>query len=164
MVKRIAGLALSVSVMAAGCARTPKPNAPQPQPQPASAQPATPQAASPQPASPRPASPQPAAAPAPAVPALVPLPALVEPISGTGFTIGPKTVIVASGDPAIRRIAADTAERIRRATGLTLDLSQNVEPATGSAIVFMLLPQDTSLGAEGYDLSIREHQVSLNAR
>jgi hexosaminidase len=118
------------------CARAPKPHAPQAQ---------TPSAA--------------------ALPALVPLPVLVEIGPGQYFTITPTTVILANADPAVRRIAADLAERIRRATGITPDMPAVwADLFAGPVVELVVQPDAAALGDEGYDLSIGANLVSVKAR
>ena len=122
--------------MAAGCARTPKPQAPHP-------------AAT-------------AKSSALRVLPLVPLPASLERHDGA-FTITPKTTLsVASQDAAVQRSARQLAELVRRSTGITLASAPPGAAADG-AISLRLDDQQKSLGAEGYELTIAPQSVSLTA-
>jgi hexosaminidase len=136
-VRRQGACGVIVGVLAlVSCARAPKPHAPQAQ--------------------------SPSAA---ALPALVPLPAVLEPGRGDGFTITPTTVILANADPAVRRIAADLAERIRRATGITPDMPAVWADVFAGPVVELVVQADAAaLGDEGYDLSIGANLVSVKAR
>ncbi len=116
---------------------------------------------------PKPKTPQTAPVTAPSGPAgaLVPLPALVEIGPGQYFTITPTTVILANADPAVRRIAADLAERIRRATGITPDMPAVWADLFAGPVVELVVQADAAaLGDEGYDLSIGANLVSVKAR
>jgi hexosaminidase len=89
----------------------------------------------------------------------------VEVRSGQAFTITSKTTIQAGGDPAVRRIAADLGDRIRRATGITLGMpATSADAAAGSVLNLALEPDAVALGEEGYDLTIGAELVSLKAR
>ena len=145
--------AVCLALVFAACARAPKPRA-QPVP-PGTTLPAI-------------ASTAPAALPgAPAQPALVPWPALVEIKSGQPFTITPKTAILANADPAVRRIAADLAERIRRATGIPPDMPATWTDVFAGPVVELVLQSGlAALGDEGYDLSIgsQSHQIAYRRK
>src|SRR5262245_9570473 len=116
MLSRRAVATVAVCVLVAACSHNPKPAAPQPAPT-APAQPPAPQPPLPQP----PAAPQPPSPPArSAVPALVPLPAMVEPGGGAGFTITSETtIVIGSASAAMQSRGRELAEFIRRATGST---------------------------------------------
>src|SRR5262245_49061593 len=108
-------VAMIVALVAAGgCSQNPKPASP-PQPPPSSPQAPMPQTPALQPAQ-------------PIGPALVPLPALVEPGQGEGFTINAATTLKAHADPGVQRTARQIAEWIRRATGFTVGAT----PAAGT--------------------------------
>jgi hexosaminidase len=147
----VCGVMAGVLVLAS-CARAPKPNAPQ----------APPAVAAPAPSAPAPPPRAPVAS------ALVPLPALIEPGRGDGFTITPKTLIVGrSGAPEVGRIAAMLSEFCRRSTGIPLAVqAAGLAPdavGEGGLIQLEVDPQQSALGAEGYDLTIGKDGVRLTA-
>jgi hexosaminidase len=150
MLRKIMVLAIAAAALA-GCAQNPKP-APGPAPAPPT-----------QPPMPQPTPPQ-ALTSTPALPALVPLPALIEPRAGDGFTISAATVITAPADPAVQRTARQIAEWIRRGTGLMIGPApaSGADPAAVTTIELTLDPS-TPAGAEGYDLTIAPKSVTLTA-
>ena len=115
-----------------------------------------------------PAGPPPPAAPARPGLALVPFPSLVEAGTGEGFTITPKTVVVApAGGTEVGRITVALAELCRRSTG-TPRVSQAASPAPdatgdGGVIEVAIDATQSALGAEGYDLTITRDSVRLKA-
>jgi hexosaminidase len=138
--------AVCMTLVLASCARAPRPKA---------SPPATTHA------------PAPAAAASP-FDALVPFPSVVESGTGEGFTITPKTSIVAlSAGPDAGRIAAMLAEFCRRSTGAPLAVrAAGVAPgaATESGLIQLEVDaQQGALGAEGYDLTIARDGVRLKA-
>ncbi|HEX9366942.1 MAG TPA: family 20 glycosylhydrolase [Vicinamibacterales bacterium] len=144
-----------VAVLAlATCARAPKPKAPQ-GPSPV--------------ATPAPAPSAPVSSPRPPVlPALVPLPALIEAGRGNGFTITPKTLIIGrSGGPEVRRVALMLSELCRRSTGVlpAVPAAALAPDAAGEGglIELAIDPQQSALGAEGYDLTISSDGIRLAA-
>ena len=107
------------------------------------------------------------AAPLPA-PALVPLPALVEPGTGEGFTITADTAIVTNGSgDAPQNAARAIGEMVRRATGMTLRRVSPPMPASppprGIISLALLNGGVADLGPEGYDLTIRTDGAALTA-
>jgi len=98
----------------------------------------------------------------------MPIPALIEPGRGDGFTITAKTLIISrSGGPEMRRISLTLSELCRRSTG-----APRVVPAPGLArdaagegglIELEIDPQQGALGAEGYDLTIDKDGIRLTA-
>ena len=147
-----------VLVLLTACSRNPTPR-PAPGPQ------------SPSPP-PRPAQPHP-----PARSAIVPLPALVEPGTGDGFTITSDTVIMVGciADPALQAAlqvpARQLADMIRRATGTTPRIVTCPGPPLPerSFIAISLVtgrpvtPIDLGVGPDGYDLIVRAETVLLRA-
>ena len=151
MLKRILPV-IVMTGLAAACAHHAPPAAPKPQP------------AAPAPVPRAPAAQTPATPAQTAISALVPVPAIVEPGSGDGFTISATTVVTAPADPAVQRTAKQIVEWIRRGTGLTLGPA----PAAGTdpaAVTTIVLALDTasSIGGEGYDLTIAAKTVTLKA-
>lgn len=144
--------AVCLTLALVSCSRAPKPRT----------QPASPPAAQPATA----VSAQPPNVTAPPLLELVPQPALVEIRSGPAFTVTANTVILASGDRAVQRIAADLAERIRRATGITPGAAPtgSTDIVPGSVINLLLEPNAVALGDEGYDLTVEASVVHLEAR
>ena len=153
MFSRTAVATIAALVLVAACARHPKPAAPQPAPAPVP----------PQTPAPVPQPPAPQAAPAAPAPALVPLPAIVEPGTGDGFTITPATVIAAPADPAVQRTAKQIAEWIRRATGLTPGAAPAAATDAAAGVIELAIAPGSSTGAEGYDLTIAPKGVTLTA-
>jgi hexosaminidase len=145
MLNRTAALMIGLAMLVA-CARQPRPAVPQP---------------SPAPAAPPPHEPAPAGS---TLPAIVPVPALVEARSGSGFTISATTVLTAPADAAVQRTARQIAEWIRRATGLTIGAvpPAGTDPARVTTIALVLDPAQTA-GREGYELTIGTTIVSLRA-
>jgi hexosaminidase len=146
MLRKTVVLAIAAATLA-GCAHNPKPA-------PAPTQPHVPPQPTPPPPTPS----------TPASPALVPLPALVEPRTGDGFTISAATVITAPSDPAAQRTATQIAEWIRRGTGLTIGAAPapGTDPAAVTTIA-LALDASSAAGAEGYDLTIAPKTVTLTA-
>jgi hexosaminidase len=160
MLKRAGVAAIAAMLAASACSHNPKPAAVV-APAPAPAQPAQAPAPAPAPAP----SPQPAAPTRPVLPALVPLPAIVEPGTGDGFTISASTVLTASSDAAVQRTARQLAEWIRRGTGLTIGGPPpgGADPAMSTRIELVLDPELVAIGREGYDLTIGPRHVTLSA-
>jgi len=153
MLKKTTAIGIALALLAA-CSQNPKPvPAPVPPPQ-------------------QPPPPQPAEAPArPAVPGLVPLPALVEPGSGDGFTVASDTVIMLGSQRTALQVPAarQLAEMIRRATGTTPRIiTSPPEPLPQRSFIALSLlgkeaPVDLGLGPEGYDLIVRSEGALLRA-
>src|SRR6185436_10760488 len=142
--KKTTAIGIALALLAA-CSQNPKP-APAPVPQPS------------------PPQKPPEALPArPAVPGLVPLPALVEPGSGDGFTVASDIVIMLGSQRTALQVPAarQLAEMIRRATGTTPRIvTSPPEPLPQRSFIALSLlgkeaPVDLGLGPEGYDLIIR---------
>ena len=95
--------------------------------------------------------------PALAFAGLIPKPVSAVPAAGT-FTITDATVIVAPPGQA-GQVADQLAARLRIATGFTLPV---VPEAAGNAIVFAS-GGDSALGAEGYELTVTEQGVRIEA-
>jgi hexosaminidase len=89
----------------------------------------------------------------------VPLPSIVEPRAGEGFTITSKTRIIGGrGGPEAARMAS-VLELFRRwATGPPLPAD-----AEGGPIELEIDPQESALGPEGYDLTIARDRIRLTA-
>jgi hexosaminidase len=131
----------------ASCARAPKPKAPQGA--------ATPATSMTTPARAGTASP---------LDALVPQPARIERRSGDGFTLTPATVVlVAASDPAVTAIAGQLAEWVRRSTGAKPEVQPASSPRATDTIELRVDPARKEMGAEGYELAIGPHLVSLTA-
>src|SRR5436190_10778350 len=139
------GAAVCLVLALVSCARAPKPRT----------QPASPSAT--------PSSvPPPGPRTSPPVLALVPLPATVELQSGGPFAITERTQITGSVEPAVRRIVAELAERVRRTTGLKVGAPSANMTSAGPSFT-LVLQDDPGLGEEGYDLTISADGVSLKA-
>ena len=91
-------------------------------------------------------------------PSLIPLPATLRPRSGS-FALTASTRLQMT--PALRALAEQLRDALRPATALPLPI---VARATGSRIVLGLEPDMSSLGDEGYRLSVRAGEVRLIAR
>jgi hexosaminidase len=141
--------ACSVALALAACAGGPKPKAPQAPPappaQPAETAPVVPSTASP-------------------FDAILPRPAVVERQQTTGFTFTPATVVLFAGaDPAIRLMANQLGQWVRRATGLTPASSPAGSYRALDTIELRTNASRTELGGEGYDLVIGPRLISLEA-
>ena len=156
MLKKTTAIGMTLALLGA-CSQNPKPT-----PAPVSRPPAE---------RPQPPSPPPEPPARPALPALVPLPALVEPGTGAGFTIASDTIILigSNATDAQRAPARQLAEMIRRATGTTpaIVTSPPAPLPQRSFIALSLIvppaPISLGVGPEGYDLIVRSEAVLLRA-
>jgi hexosaminidase len=97
---------------------------------------------------------------------LVPAPASVQDLSGSGFRFGPRTRVVADGNAAAVRVARGVAQRLRRSTGFSLALQERSQPPR-NALVLRIRPAadlPAATGREGYRLVVRPARVVLEAR
>jgi len=92
--------------------------------------------------------------------ALVPVPAGVQTVAGTGLEIGPNTVVTAPSDPAVQRIAAGLALLFKQGTGIAVPVRSG---PTAVSIALSLDPGAT-YGEEGYELATAGPNATLKAR
>src|SRR5690606_35614619 len=81
------------------------------------------------------------------------------------FIVKPSTIImVESTDPEDARVARMMAERFKTAAGITLDVKEIKKRSTPkNAIIFRGIDQDTTLGKEGYTLSVSKDNIIIKA-
>ncbi|HEX4565391.1 MAG TPA: beta-N-acetylhexosaminidase [Vicinamibacterales bacterium] len=99
-----------------------------------------------------------------ASPALVPIPARIESLPGSGVTIGPQTFIVASPGPAVGSIAATLATFFKQTTGLAVPVTQGIAPSNPASTIVLSLDSNAPFGDEGYELSTAGPNALLKAR
>jgi hexosaminidase len=94
---------------------------------------------------------------------VLPAPAHVEVLQG-GWTVSPQTsVVAASDDPAVQRIAEWLASYVRRGTGLPVPAQSGAAGQTRDRFVLSLDPASQT-GDEGYELTIDSGGATLKAR
>jgi hexosaminidase len=95
---------------------------------------------------------------------LVPLPVSVVPAAGT-FVLGPTTaILVEPGTAEMLAIGEYIAARFRSATGYPLPVTAaSGPPPCAGDLVLTTVGGDSTLGSEGYDLSITSSEVLLSA-
>lgn len=92
-------------------------------------------------------------------PALIPLPAEMTPQDGT-FQLQPGAEI---HSPKFKQSGTFLAVRLRRSTGYKLPVSGTLKTDDGS-IVFNKAPENSALGAEGYELTVTPQSVQITAQ
>ena len=95
-------------------------------------------------------------------PALIPLPQKIERLDGA-FVLTPQTRIYA--DWASRQTAKLLAQRLRQATGYQLKISRKIfsSAPVSNGILLTTKNTNTSLGAEGYELTVTTNSVVIRA-
>lgn len=97
-----------------------------------------------------------------ATPALIPLPGSVQYVGGS-FKITDATAIQVSGeDPEVQKIAAYLGSWLKTGTGLALPVSVNKGDTSG-IILLSLNSSDSTLGEEGYTLTVGNAAIRLSA-
>lgn len=104
------------------------------------------------------------AAEAAPVVALVPQPTRLA-LRGSGFVLGPKTVIVVEPQPGASAIAAMLAAHLHAATGYSLPIvtARSGAPTKRDAILLTTAKADPALGPEGYALNSGPEGVIVRA-
>ncbi|HYT74177.1 MAG TPA: beta-N-acetylhexosaminidase [Vicinamibacterales bacterium] len=101
---------------------------------------------------------------APALQTLVPAPETIESAPGPGFTIDANTVVLATpSQPEVLRIAGLVAELCRRSTGTAPPVRAPADVIAPGSIQLRLVPDEPSLGSEGYRLAIAHDAVTVTA-
>jgi len=96
--------------------------------------------------------------------ALIPLPVSLERTGGAPFTLTAATAITTSDHPEAQRIARYLADHLRPATGLHLPVvPPNVDLDAASSVSLILSSDVSTLGSEGYQLTISPNAVRLTA-
>lgn len=95
--------------------------------------------------------------------ALIPVPLSVTPGTGSFNLSADTTLFVPSGDPAVASVAQLLADSLRPATGYALPVSDHDATAQQSNIHLHLTANDSTLGTEGYTLTIAADDVTLSA-
>lgn len=83
-------------------------------------------------------------------------------MTGNTFTLTNDTrVVVSPSAKGAESVGKFLAEKLRPATGFTVEVSSEENAAKGS--ILLSLTNDKELGKEGYDLNIGEDQIRINA-
>lgn len=93
--------------------------------------------------------------------ALIPKPVSVANGDGKFVITGTTKIIVATDLGEVHKIAAYFTGMLKPATGLDLSISSANETNTGN--IYLSLSADSTLGAEGYELSVTKENVKLSA-
>ena len=94
---------------------------------------------------------------------LIPIPASVQPGQGNFLLTADTTIVYAPANDELKAIAAYLADRIKPATGYTLQAAPAKGPLPGGAIYLTTNGADSKLGPEGYTLSVTPQCVTLHA-
>ncbi|MFL5608906.1 MAG: glycoside hydrolase family 20 zincin-like fold domain-containing protein, partial [Gemmatimonadaceae bacterium] len=104
-------------------------------------------------------APQPAAV----VPRVIPAPASMTLGDGAPCVIAKETMIIAEGGAEAARVGEALAALLRPSTGYPLPVSATAGIVATRNIQLTIAPARTSLGAEGYELSVTSEAVQLTA-
>src|SRR5688572_14191370 len=86
-------------------------------------------------------------------------------MTNVSYTITPKTkIIVEHGNPDALRVANMLAEKFQTAAGFALSVMETKKNSSvENSILFSTINADTSLGREGYELSVTNERVVIKA-